>query len=193
MLVVLAIIAIMASSGAYFLAPKSAAVRQSSAIMGGIFQNARTAAVLKGAPTKILILDNAADPEKHHRYVVSVFWDETSASWQPLDRGVYLPDQVFFDPNQSWVVADSQSSPAMATFEWASTMGGMGGTAKSWYTFQFEPNGVMASSEAQIVLAAGRSLNPGEDPQLDDLKVAGFWMNRFGTPHYFDSKEGLIR
>jgi len=192
LLTVIAIIILMTGLGARFLAPsQGSSVRQAAAMVGGIFQNARTAAVMKGVPTRILVYIDPDDPERYLRYVVPVYFDPSDNSWKMLDRGVYLPAHVYFDTARSTDLTNGQTIPNPQPVSWAQT--GPAGKESAWLGYQFEPNGVLSSAEAQVVLAIGRNQTGAQVPDLDREKVAGFWMNRFGVQSYFDSNEEIIR
>jgi len=137
----------------------------------------------------VLIHVDPADPEKYLRYIVPAWWDESLSRWVALDRGTFLPQRVFYDRARSAALSASQATSCPEEMQWA--YGGATATTP-WLGYSFDSTGVLPVAEAQVVLAAGHPGRPGEEPVLDALQVAGFWMNRFGAQRYFGTADGII-
>ena len=97
----------------------------SQRILAGIAQGARGQAILKNAPTRLIIYseNNAqGDPEKFLRFFGIVYLRENAVDangialpdgWVAATQGTYLPEGVYFDPdlssNNNWAASNTMN------------------------------------------------------------------------------------
>jgi prepilin-type N-terminal cleavage/methylation domain-containing protein len=184
LLVVIAILAIMAVAGAMALGGSSGkSLKGSAAVASSIFGLARTEAIMRRIPVRVIV---DADP----------------ASQNYLKRlAAIAPAMTAGNPDWSSVtqIAKWQSLPANAYFNAANstqntmTGGGLPGTSRFFY-FQFEPNGQMAPfqnsngqkvSIFQFVISPG-VVNNGSFQETGTNQRYGFKVFRMGNIAFFD-------
>lgn len=178
-----------------------AGVKLSSAqrIVSSIAQGVRGQAILKNAPTRLIIYSEAntsGDPEKWLRFFGIVYWGEDAngqEGWLAATQGTYLPEGIYLNTdlsdNSGW------TAPTM-TLDYPRLNAGVntdranGGGSETYYYYEFNSNGTMASGfdNNWLVLQAGE-LKPDssgtltvnfENPEFEALKSALIF-RRVGT------------
>ncbi len=134
-------------------------------VASGIAQGARGQALLKGAPTRLIIYSNAADNtelDKKLRFFGIVYWAQerdpatgavVSEGWKAATQGTLLPKGIYFNPDLG---GSSGSIPTM-TLEYPrrnignNTNRASGGAGEEYYFYEFRSNGTMATSGAETL------------------------------------------
>jgi prepilin-type N-terminal cleavage/methylation domain-containing protein len=185
LLVVISII-LLASSIIFIGGSGGDGAKLSSAqrIVSGIAQGARGQAILKNAPTRLIIYSDVAaneDNEKKLRYFgivqeLTSTADGTSQGWVAATQGTYLPEGVYFNPDasqssgstsagsQSWNKSNTMDvAYPRLTVESSNDAGGQ----EEYYYYEFDSNGTVSSNFMNnwLVLQAG-TLKPGAGGSL---------------------------
>lgn len=162
MLAVIAIIGILgAMIGVAFSGGGSstAALGNAQRIVSGIFQAARSHAVMKGVETAVIIYKEQegggtkTDSEKYLRFFGIVYRD--GATWRPLNRGTYLPKGVYFVPPDGSVFGnihssdDSQQDISSLAFPLQVT----GAEPNAWYAYRFDARGNLQDGSTYLLFA----------------------------------------
>lgn len=162
-------------------------------IVSGLAQGARGQALLKGAPTRLIIYSNAAantEVDKKLRFFGIVYWAEErdpatgaliAEGWKAATQGTYLPEGIYFNPD----LGDSRGAIPTMNLEYprrtigSNTNRASGGSGEEYYFYEFNSNGTMALSgpntsgfnfsNSWMALQAG-VLMPGSGPS-DPLEV----------------------
>lgn len=98
-----------------------ASMSNAQRMMAGMFQMARTQAIMKGEPTAVIIYAGDKSPDRYLRYVGIVSYGDiknasgtvTGKGWYPISGGRALPKGVYFVPpdgTESGVFKDYPSS-----------------------------------------------------------------------------------
>lgn len=134
-------------------------------IVSGIAQGARGQALLKGAPTRLIIYsDNAGNLEldKKLRFFGIVYWAQErnpttgaviAEGWKAATQGTFLPEGIYFNP----ALGDSSGSIPTMTLEYPrrnignNTNRANGGAGEEYYFYEFRSNGTMATSSAETL------------------------------------------
>lgn len=174
----------------------------SQRILAGIAQGARGQAILKNAPTRLIIYseNNAqGDPEKFLRFFGIVYLRENAVDangnalpdgWVAATQGTYLLEGVYFDPdlssNNNWAASNTMN------VEFPRLSAQSSGSGPEYYYYEFKNNGTMANTFENdwLVIRSGtlRPNNSGEltvvFPQADEEGVSlksGLIFRRVGT------------
>lgn len=134
-------------------------------ILSGIAQGARGQAILKGAPTRLIIYSDAASNEainKQLSFFGIIYWaterdPNTGAviaqGWKAATQGTNLPSGIFFNPAFS---RDSGGNPIPTmTLDYPRRSIGAnddrtnGGGSEEYYFYEFNSNGTMATSRPE--------------------------------------------
>lgn len=141
-------------------------------IVSTIAQGARGQALLKNTETRLIIYSDAnttADPDKILRYFGIVYWGvdaDGTEGWLAATQGDYLPEGIYFNPNESnkspWS-KDANNMPLGYPRVKVSTGG------ESYYFYEFNANGTMASGfdNNWLVLQAGTLKPDGSNYAVD--------------------------
>jgi len=127
-------------------------------IVSGIAQGARGQAILKNAPTRLIIYSENnvdGDPEKFLRYFGIVYYTEddpstnaTDPGWLAATQGDMLPEGVYFDPSLSsdngWPSSSAMNLDYPRRTVGANTDRDTGGGSEEYYYYEFNSNGTMA-------------------------------------------------
>ena len=163
-----------------------AKLSSSQRIVSGIAQGARGQAILKNAPTRLIIYsDNnpGGDPEKYLRYFGIVYYRENATDengdplpdgWLAATQGTYLPDGIYFDPDGGPSGGGNAWDGDTMTLDYPRTQVGSntnrtnGGGSDEYYYYEFESNGTMDqdSQNGWLVLRAGLLQPSGEDLEV---------------------------
>ena len=195
LLAVIGIIAVMATVIGVSLGGgnNTASLGTSQRIAAGIFQSARSNAVLKQTETKVLIYgDNGGDtdPGKYLRFMQVVYKND-DGDWVAANTGTYLPQGVYYIPDGGVAGADSVltvESDSTGTFNDnvkpnENSTADIGFTA---YEYSFDSNGLSSDPGNKVVFAAGRVAGPPANgmPSLafeNQFAVLGFYLRRTGS------------
>ncbi|MCC5847191.1 MAG: prepilin-type N-terminal cleavage/methylation domain-containing protein [Verrucomicrobia bacterium] len=177
----------------------------------GIFSVARSAAVQRKAPMRVLVHFDPEDPDKFLRYMVTLYLDdsETPPQWKVYSEGQYLPNGVYFSPGysgqagnlrlQTWrlTVGDDyqvnliQPNPL---FRNPYAMGNLNVDPLShaipgrdqWYTFEFNANGTSHQPGVRFVLANGILNLQNLELRIPNAEIlGGFVIFRSGKAVHF--------
>lgn len=210
LLVVIGIIALMAGALGVALRDSggSASLGSAQRTLGGLFQSARSLAVLKQTHTAVLIY-KGPDVDRALRYAEVVFYNKDRVNaggtpdprWETSGQGTFLPQGNFFVPPDTPDILDG-SPNAYSSSSWRSTndtvtsaqLGGIS-TAKStvvpasnaeWYAYYFDPSGFSKNPGNRVLIGLGRFASP-EKLAFDNGNVGrGFDIRRLGSVTYFN-------
>ncbi len=189
LLSVVAILALMIGLLPRLLAPSGGvALQQTSSALGGLFQSARTLAILQGVRTSVRFHGAASDLDQYLRYAVVAY--EKDGVWTAVNAGYRFSSGILFDPARSVLSSGEDPAPPVEV-TWASKVGSNGSQAVRWFSYEFGNNGVLASPEAQVVVSVGRVGVNGE-VMMDTAKSGGFWLNQSGAQSYFESEGDIL-
>lgn len=216
LLAVVGIISVMAVIIGVSLGGKneSLSVGNGQRIASSVFQSARSIAVLRQAHTRVIIYrDHANDPQKFLRYMGVVYLkdgvnllDATVDDWIPANQGTYLPEGVFYvpddvvgltgvnidtsdygndllvsDPNYSGTSTMSAKFPVVGS-----------SSSEDYYFYQFDKNGMSDNPGGYFVINAADTGFDGTDETVDfknPLTVSGFAIRRIGGVTLFSDYE----
>jgi len=144
-------------------------------IVSGIAQGARGQAILKNAPTRLIIYSENnvdGDPEKFLRYFGIVYFDgqdpdnpQAGEGWVAGTQGDFLPEGIYFDPNGGPAGGGGNPWPGDTMNLEYPRRSPQPESGPSYYYYEFSSNGTMAQGHANswLVLRAGelRLLNDG--------------------------------
>lgn len=175
----------------------------------GVFSLARSAAIQRKTPTRVLIHADPADPERFLRYMMILYWNDAAnpPAWEAYAEGETLPRGVAFSPGLSshssgeypdlrtWRVgidnnfnvnvlneptAQSNYNPTLPV----DTVEGAG--ANTWFVYDFRSNGTAAHPLSRFVLArAIVSTDPVRIQGITYEESAGFILFRGGKAVHF--------
>jgi prepilin-type N-terminal cleavage/methylation domain-containing protein len=168
LLVVIGIIAIMAAAGAMALGGGGGkSLGGSAAVASSVFTLARTEAIMRRVPVRVIVdADNTSQkPENFLRRMAVIYSTNSGTNWDAASKWTMLPGDASFHT----VKSTKQSM----------TYGGLPGAfgAKTFYYYQFEPNGQM-NPASQFVVSPSVG---GTD------RLYGFKIHRMGKMTFFDS------
>ena len=176
LLVVIGILAIMAAAGVMALGGAGGkSLKGSAAAASSIFGLARTEAIMRKVPVRVIVdADPASQNYLKRLAVIAPAMSAGSPDWTSVTQ-----------------VAKWQTLPANAYFNAANSTqnpmnvpnGVLPGSSKVFY-FQFEPNGQMASS-SQFVISPG-VVNNGSFQEIGTKQRCGFKVFRMGNIAFFD-------
>lgn len=146
MLAVIAIIGVlgtmigMALSGS---GSSAATLGNAQRMVSGMFQAARTHAVMKGKETAVIFYKDSDDSSKYLRFVGIVYNDsETGEDWKALNRGSYLPKGIYFIPPGSSGAESSDNAEKTISASFPVDVA----DEEEWYGYVFNKNGNLATS-----------------------------------------------
>jgi len=174
LLVVIAIIAIMAAAGAIALGGSGGkSLNGAASVASSVFTLARTEAILRGSRGIVRVIvdaDNTSQsPDTYLRRMAVVYSTNSGASWDSAAKWVTLPANACFNT-------------AMSTKQ-DMTFSGLPGSvgAKTFYYYQFEPNGQMNPSSQFVVSPSAGGTN----------QLYGFKIHRMGKMTFFDNPSDI--
>jgi prepilin-type N-terminal cleavage/methylation domain-containing protein len=171
LLVVMGIIAIMAGVvlTAFSGSDETQSLDSGISKASGMFSLARSAAITRKAPTRVLVHFDPADTERFLRYMIILYQDTSGAtpSWNVYADGEFLPTGIQLSPTLStstqseklrtWgVVIDPQTyavTPTPAGSDPVPIASSTGG-ANSWLVYEFNPNGTARHPTIRAVFTA---------------------------------------
>lgn len=145
------------------------AVRTAERTAAGLFQSARTQAVLQQARTRVLVLNDPKDPDRHLRYLGIVVEDIHNAGhWRASHGGIVLPDGVVF--LQYW-----SSAAGEFRFQFPLAEPQEEGIGPSWFYYEFASRGALAGDFMRKFVIGTMPGDPvPQDPsQIDRSAVRG--------------------
>jgi len=184
----------------------------------GIFSVARSAAVQRNQPVRVLVHLDSADEERFLRFMIVVYQDD-DGNWQPLTQGDFLPNGVFFAPALSyrdghgdvglriWRVSVNLNNysvnpispepvpPSAYSMDqgYIDPLNHAAAGLDRWYVYEFNPNGTAAVPMQRFVLANGvRSMDPLQlrIPQINLIR--GFMLYRGGKAVHFQDPTQIL-
>ena len=186
LLTVITILIVLIGVGAWHLKPMaSGSISQAAATIGGLFDMARSAAVIRGVETAVRVHCDPKDQERCFRYLIVVYRDSGTGTWKALDQGVYLPPHIYFNPPRSEALPGGL--PTEVTWAFPES-----GEARAWVSYPFDRYGNLAAPQAQVVINRGHIGSGDAMPRFNPKDLAGFWINRFGAQHYFHSEDEMF-
>ncbi|MDP0495630.1 MAG: type II secretion system protein [Verrucomicrobiota bacterium JB024] len=209
LLAVIGIIAVMATVIGVSLTGgnATASLGTSQRVGASIFQSARSIAVLKQTPTRVLIYsNNGADTDsgKSLRFMQVVYQnpDSQAEQWIAANTGTYLPQGVYFIPgNINTYILNGAGNNELDASGYSdgydngnvtvypnedAANDNRGDITFPAYYYEFDSNGLSDNPGAKIVFGAGRVAAPPANgiPQLafeNRLAVMGFYLRRLGN------------
>ncbi|WOO43386.1 prepilin-type N-terminal cleavage/methylation domain-containing protein [Rubellicoccus peritrichatus] len=205
LLAVIAIISVMAVLIGVALGGgnESVALGNAQRIASSIFQSARSVAVLKQTPTRVIIYgDNGSqtDPSKFLRYIGVVYDDPDTAAvdWVGVNAGTYLPEGVYFMPDSrpSSLVDATGGNMQSSNFNNSSSTDNISfpvrsGAAENFYYYEFDSNGMSENPGGTFVIHSGRKSGEDEVTVDNEFAVAGFAIRRIGGVTLFNDYEEI--
>ena len=172
LLVVIAIIAIMAAAGAMALGGSGGkSLNGAAAVASSMFTQARTEAILRRVPARVIVdADNTSQrPDSYLRRMAVIYSTNSGTSWDSAAKWVTLPANASFNTNKSTQQSMTCSEPP----------GALG--SKTFYYYQFEPNGQMITSSQFVVSPSVGGTN----------QLYGFKIHRMGKMTFFDTPNDI--
>lgn len=196
LLVVIAIIALMAGAMGVALRDSggSASLGNAQRTLGGLFQSARSLAVLKQTHTAVLIY-KGDDVDRALRYAEVVFYNNDLSRWETSGQGTFLPQGNFYVPHDSPAILSGTNAygslssdppkvpPSSAPAAAASSIVTTGAT---WYTYYFDPSGFSNDPGSRVLIGVGRFTGPEEIAFENEHIGRGFYLRRLGSVTYFN-------
>ena len=157
-----------------------AKLSSSQRILSGVAQGARGQAILKNAPTRLIIYSDSSsnlDDEKKLRFLGIVYWgldSDGEQGWLAATKGTYLPEGIYFNKELS-IRNDWKQSVMSLDYPRLKVAGNTnrqsGGSGEEYYYYEFNSNGTMSTSPADfnnswLVIQAG-TLKPGVGEGLE--------------------------
>jgi len=173
LLVVIAIIAIMAAAGAMALGGSGGrSLNGAASVASSVFTQARTEAIMRRVPVRVIVdADNTSQkPDSYLRRMAVIYSTNSGTNWDAAAKWVTLPANAGFNTNKS-----TQQSM---------TNSGLPGAfgAKTFYYYQFEPNGQMITSSQFVVSPSVGGTN----------QLYGFKIHRMGKMTFFDNPNDIL-
>ena len=180
----------------------------------GIFSVARSAAVQRKSPMRVLVHFDPEDPDNFLRYMITLYLDEseTPAQWKVYSEGQYLPNGVYFSPGYSGQSQDLRLStwrvrvtdnyqtevlqdqpvlrnPYAMNNRNVDSLNHVNPGRDQWYTYEFNANGTSRSPGLRFVLAYGiLNLQGGELRIPNEEIIGGFVIFRSGKSVHFQDR-----
>lgn len=212
LLVVVTIILIVSS--VIFVGGKGgsgAKLSSSQRIVSGIAQGARGQAILKGAPTRLIVYSDVSsntEDEKKLRYCGIVYGDPDTLDsngdptrWIAATQGTTLPEGIYFNPQLSRLSSDKGETAPTMKLEYPRSVAVTPGSGDEYYYYGFNRNGTMATgfSNAWMVLQAGQ-LSPGSSGTLavdftapeNEYLVGALIFRRVGTTTIVNDPDSIL-
>lgn len=162
LLAVLSLIVILTGAVGYALlggggSPTGTAER----LAGAVFTGARNQALLRGAPARVLIHADLAEPDRYLRQVAVVYWEPgnaqegRSAGWVSPGITETLPRNVFFVPEVA--LAEGTRPPETLRLPALSAEPQTEGSGTMYFYFEYRPDGMLGDryAGAQVVFEPG--------------------------------------
>ncbi|MBC2594314.1 prepilin-type N-terminal cleavage/methylation domain-containing protein [Ruficoccus amylovorans] len=204
LLAVIGIIAVMATVIGVSLGGgnASASLGSSQRIAAGVFQSARSIAVLKQTQTKVVVYesgDTGIDPGKYLRFLQVIYKTTDSSGadvWVAANAGTYLPQGVYyvprtggFDSSVLTIASETATGGAMTSdnVTFRPVEGSTVSVRVTGYVYEFDSNGLSNNNGDTVVFAAGTV--SGYDgttgaPRLtfdNQYAVTGFYIRKTGS------------
>ncbi|MDA0767075.1 MAG: type II secretion system protein [Verrucomicrobia bacterium] len=198
-LAVIAVIAILMSVAAVGIQKMDQGQATSTAlsVSEAIFDEARSAAVGRGARARVLIHNDPAEDQRarYLRYLAVAV--EVEGSWEIISRGTTLPSGVFFDV--VGVQTATSSVPDIGTYgEMTIALPGDKASPKACYYYEFNAEGLCVDSGndaslpgAAFVVAGGVMPPSAVEPKVQGNNRAGFVVWRSGRSSLFRNPEHI--
>lgn len=155
-------------------------------IAAGMFQSARSQAVLLGTEARVIIANDASDDGRYLRTLAIVYRDpEAPNVWRSTGDGVTLPTGLYVIPSdypsarapiRSSGGAGSMGFGEEFPFRESSASDGTG----NWLYYAYNAQGIAAQAGEKVVLGAGRRTDATAPVEFNAEQVAGFALARFG-------------
>lgn len=164
-------------------------------VASGMFQSARSIAILKQTETRVLIYGDQVsdtDPRKFLRFMGIVYNDpENPGNWLPAVQGTYLPEGVFFIPPTAPEELKDRTTGSTSYEKSKFNNGATNpmsvpfpvttGTAENFYWYGFDANGNSQNAGGTFVLNAGRVLSDAPEIGIENpYATSGLAIRRIG-------------
>jgi hypothetical protein len=167
----------MATAGSMAFGSGSKSLQGASAVASSIFTQARTEAIMRRVPVRVLVDAESSKPDSYLKRMAVVANTNANNDWSVLgnvyqaSKWTTLPANAKLDTN--WSTTSNNSM----------TLSGLSGSqgSKTFYYYEFQPNGQMPTSP-QFVL----SPSAGGSNQLYGFKVF-----RMGKMVFFDGPDSI--
>lgn len=176
----------------------------------GLIQSARTTAVMRNTPTRIIIyaevpasMLESEKLSKSYRFMGVVAWDAADNAWKPVNRGVSLPNGIYFIPpgaptsssSTSAYYAGTLPAAALESKDGSGTLTAVqfnfpseGSPNENYYYVEFDSTGLLSSSEhgnfVSLVVMPGAPDQTTGVPALAGeqlFQATGIYVRRYGN------------
>lgn len=195
LLVVIGIIALMAAAMGVALRDSggSSSLGSAQRSLGGMFQTARSLAVLKQTYTAVLIY-KGPDPDRALRYAEVVYYNKDTGEWETSGQGVFLPQGNFYVPSDNPNNFINENAYDVLSDAPKAAPDGVPKAAESslvtknatWYAYYFDPSGFSNNPGARVVIGVGRFSSPDKIVFENKNLGRGFYLRRLGNVTYFN-------
>lgn len=152
----------------------SMALKASQRIISAVAQGAKGQAILKQAPSRLIIYADqgeGSDKSKYLRYFGIVTQDpQNPRKWIAGTDGTYLPKGIYFMPEFSAIVNGGKNRLGKMHLEYPRISPKISDSryGNEYYYFEFNPNGTTATKSVNswLIFGAGKYLND-QSRQLD--------------------------
>ncbi|MFT4177640.1 MAG: prepilin-type N-terminal cleavage/methylation domain-containing protein [Luteolibacter sp.] len=176
LLVVIAIISILMSVAAIGIGGMTGGKSVTTALASteAFFEEARTHAISSHVPTRVLVdVSDPADRENYLRRMITVYQktDEDGKAlpdqWLLLNRGLVLPDQVFFSRNFSKTsIEENAESAELPELELEESADIRPAYAGKYLYYEFNPEGLCSTPGASFIIGTGVRPGTAERPMV---------------------------
>jgi len=173
MLIVIAIMSILLTVGAIGISGITGGKGVASAVASteALFEQARSIAVSKGTTARVMVsVNDPADTANYLKRLVVVYKElnsdgTPSGNWALSDRGIVLPDQVYF--SNTYSVKDQKAGTgALEVFDLPT-----GGSVKKPFAgkyvyYEFNSEGICTTSGASFIVGTGARGVTDQNPRV---------------------------
>lgn len=217
LLAVLAIVGIMSAVFIAALGGDNSTIKLNTAqrTMVGIASAARTQALLKQRPARLIIHSDPSEPDKYLRFIGVVYLDNNDTpdnrsddQWLPANKGTYLPEGIIFIPpanqNPPGLTLDPQVTRSIITYTpttmeeqpdllygWEVSFPNINSDPTKWYWFEFDPGGFSRNPGSVVVLSPSTRLGDAEFLVENAADVVGFSIRKVGGVQIINDFEDL--
>lgn len=168
-----------------------AQLSSSQRTLSGLFKAARAQAILKNTEVRLIIHNDSSEPGKFHRFAGLIYDADpgVAKSWIALDKGIYLPKNIYFDPNSSETNSGANNADWTAAnntmqINFPSRTGQSGTIGTSYLFYEFNDNGTFSDPGAYLVFRVGQFIPGSAAPNFPADKAnikAAFILRPVGT------------
>lgn len=173
-----------------------------------VFSLARSAAISRKTPVRVLVSFDPARPEAYLRHLAIYYLDRDAGAWLPFAEGENLPQGIFVDVErmrnnsaelriwntnqltQNILALNPIVEPPPNALPELTTSGNEG--PNQWIVFEFHANGTARHPMSRFVV--GRALQAARPLNVipNEFMRAGFVLFRSGKVVHFQSPEHLL-